>query len=531
MNATDQKEDIRPDPFSISSKSKYGFIYFEKTPHIPIRQWKGWKSIGGEVAERFEDLRDLPIDVIWWTNLLKNEYWQLGKYKKFKCSDFFGVDLDVFMAENNFKNNSPQKTTQIWSEIFSLTLDQLSLIMSEKNINLNFSEGDAADFIKKSFNDQKNVDVAFEKVMEKTYKDKIVNQIPAEHLINKKILTLSKSRYLYLNDIIKSAKFPVGNWIPIGRDKLTDDNEKNKRFIEKNKSYPMLINIDNIQLKSGDKWSLNNSAYLFLGNRFDSRHPQSIWMTREEYDFVKSQANFNIKNILINDKYGNLDSFIFDGITNKQSHFNSSIVKQLLISSYFKAISSQTRDGLTRRKFKITPKEIWLKMIDNFYCFIVADDFQKNGFIISSYGEGEVSIVYDQNKIDLKKLLLLIKKHGMVVPFALTGVDIIPEVNMTDNITDIDNINKLAIFNQWLQYEWSKYNTSDSEVPISLLFDRIAYFYNGDKNLNKSERIRDNLKFLTNFTKQIKDNKYKTLLKELYSKQIVDNVARLKMLE
>lgn len=531
MNITDQNVEIRIDPLKIGTKSKYGFVFFEKTNNVPIKQWKGWSSIGGENAERFNNIKDLPIDVIWWTNLNKNEYWQLGRYRKFKESDFFGVDFNVFINENKTLSSSPDAIAKIWSGVFSLVLDQLSFILSDKDISMNFYDGDLPDFIKKQFNDNSNIDISFERVLDKAYQSKIICQIPHDQLVDKKILTLSKLRSLYFKNIILKSQYPVGNWVPINQEKLFSDENKIKLFIEKNKGYPMLLNIENIKLKQGEKWSLNNSAYLFLGNRYDPLVSTPIWITKEEYEFLKNFADFNVRNILINDKYENIKETIFHKFIDDNVFFENSIIKQLLISAYYYALTARTRDVSTRRKNKITPKENWIKMNDNMYCFVMADDFQKNGFIVSSYGNGEISIVYNEKDINIEKLIMLCKKHGLVIPSQLCSVGQDDDTIIKDKLKEnIDNINAMAILNQWLQKYWFKYNDLNNNVPINFLIDQISYFYNGEQNLNKSKQIKASLKEIIEFGKTLPESKIKKLFKDLYSIQISNKVEHLKSL-
>ena len=527
MNLTDQNEKIRPNPFSINSNSKYGFLFFDKDKNNPIRQWKGWKSIGGNKSERFENISELPIDIVWLTNLNKNEHWKLGKFKKIKDSEFMGVNILEIMDENILSKEDNADYCQYCSEIFSLFIDQMSYMFSKLNISLNFQDGNAYDFIRKVSTKENNaIDYSFEKIINISYNDTIKIQLPPEETKGKKILKLSKLRSVHFSEIINEVLYPDGNWMPIGKDKLPEDNEKKKNFIEKNSRYPMLIHIDDINIKTGNKWSIDNEVFLFLGDRFDNISKSSIWLTREEYEIIKSKINFKIKAILINDSYNNINFSLKEDFMSKDVVFENSIIKQLLLSTLFYFLSAKTRDGGNRKIFKITPKELWVKNKDNIELFKTANIFQKEGFIVSEYGNGQISILYDEN-ININKLITLSEKNNMVVPTKLLDYgNLIKDIDFKDQRINLNEKN--IIFNQWLQNIWTK--QKENNIPISLITDRISYFLNGDEKLNKSQRIKDNLQILTSYLKSIPDSEFKSKLKELYTIQITKNIEKLKSL-
>ena len=60
----------------------------------------GWWAVGGEDAQRFSSWRDLPADVVWWTNLSRAEAWALGRWSTFKEGSLFGPDWPALMTES-----------------------------------------------------------------------------------------------------------------------------------------------------------------------------------------------------------------------------------------------------------------------------------------------------------------------------------------------------------------------------------------------------------------------------------------------
>ena len=530
MSMSDDNIQNRPNPLNINSLNNYGFLFFKKTKGLPARQWGGWFSIGGSDPVKFENINNLTSDILWWTNLSKNEYWSLGKFKNIKSGDFFGVDFQSLMKEYKISDESPEVLCKAWSEIFSMVIDQISFSLSKRNIVLNFGDGNCYDFFRKiSNNNNENIDVTFEKIIESSYDEKIKIQIPPNIVSNKKIIKLSKSRSVYFKKIINNGVYPDGNWIPIGKDKLPENEDKKRNFIEKNKKFPMLINIEKIKSRIDPKnnWSLKNNTALFFGDRIDHIMPSSIWIIREEYETIKDDCDFEIKNILINDNYTKIKNEILSAVINDKVIFDHSIVKQIITSAYFYSLSSQTRDNnKTRRKFKITPKELWMKKIDNIFCFKMAKNLQEKGFIVVNYGNGEVSIACD-NSLNLNLLIETCEKNGLVIPTELLSFgNLISDINLKNE--NIDNEYKNIIFNQWLQVQWFKYKAI-RDVPISLILDRVSYFFNGDEDLsNRTKRIKDNLTTLTVFLKSLKDSDFKDELKRMYSWQITENINTLK---
>lgn len=527
MNIADQDPKIRPDNFQIASKSNYGFLNFIKNKNIPVRQWGGWASIGGDKPFKFNNISELAIDIVWLTNLEKNESWKLGKFKKFKDSAFFGIDILKLMTENIINDESVENYSQVFSEIFSLTIDQISEFFSHFNIQINFQDGNAYDFIRKVMGNKDEVlDYSFEKIIEVSYDENIKIRIPQDKTKGKKILTLSKMRSSYFNNLISKTRYPSGNWMPIGKDKLPELNEKKKNFIEKNNNFPMLIHIDKINIKKGNKWGLNNDMFLFLGDRLDLISNSAIWITNDEFDLIKNDVNFEIKSILINSNYNNISNPMIEKIYSNDIVFENSIVKQLLFSVLYYSLSARTRDGGSRKKFKLSPSQLWLKKQDNIEMFKTAKEFQKAGFIVTNYGNGELSILYDKD-INLNELIKISEKNNIIVPTKLLDYgSLVLDIDFED--VRLTNDEKNIIFNQWIQNKWTK--QTQSNLPVSLIIDRISYFINGDAKLNKSKRIKDNLQILTLYLKSISDDAFKKRFKDLYTEQITKNINKLKNL-
>lgn len=164
----------RPNPLESMSKTMHGFIWFEKKADVAPTKWRGWASIGGNTAFPFIKLNELPLDIIWWTNLQKKELWQLGKYKRFKEDNFLGVELAGLLAETGMPNDKVSIIAQRWSEVFSMVIDYLSKWANKNDEQWYWGEGTAVDVMHSLISPKPELnDITFNRILNEAYSETI----------------------------------------------------------------------------------------------------------------------------------------------------------------------------------------------------------------------------------------------------------------------------------------------------------------------------------------------------------------------
>lgn len=500
------KKENRPDPFQNQSRIKYGFIYFEKNNHVAIKKWRGWASIGGKDAIAFTSIGELPMDVIWWTNLNKMEMWELGRYKNFKEDNFLGIDFKTLAQENSLLNDKVSDITRRWAEYFSLFTETMNKWASDTDKEWKYKDGNGIELLNSLINEPPPLqDVNVERILSEAYSDNITCLLPEEQISNMKTMVLSFPRFSHAERICYSS-YPSSSLAPIKKTSFPATQENRLQWVKENSNdTPLLIQIENIIFNEGNDWSLNNLGKLFLGNRagtLGNSNLNKIWLTSQEVIYLSTIARFDIAGGLMGNEWKKIDKHL-DLIKRDTNFSDISVVKQIISTLFLQSHFQPGRNLNNRRKYPITSKEVWLKSKDKMYCFKAASIMQANGFPVLKYGNGQVEIAFDP-KSNPNTLIEAAFKAELLLPNQLNMIAKTINTFTKENFNDIEGG---LILNRWINKRWNDVEQIKEKDPVSLNIDRMLniYYDYGRENIETIKNSTKNLLLLKQENNAVSD--------------------------
>lgn len=528
MNINEQNVVERPDPFNSYNANKHGCIWFEdnpenKGPRDPNKMG-GWACVGGAEPFHFEKVADLPLDIIWWTNLSKSENWSFGKLKRFKESAVFGIDLISLISENGSINDKRSATVKYWSEIFARAADWLSR-WAEKNHDTpwDWGEGSLADAMRrKLLPADETENMLIENALSKGYIENIVCEVKSQKLEGKRQIVLSLPRLKHAQKIL-SSRYPKKGWSLLREnDWPKSTSEKIKWVMEK--KQPLLIEVDMITFKDmpirqGDT-SLSVGE-MWLGKRgfkLSSQVMEPVWITETELMALAKFANFEIISAYISpgwDTIVNVEDIID---TEEGPLIQLSMTKGLLATSTWQSLASPGRDPNNRRKGVHSPRAVWMRVTDRLSCFSAALIMQSRGYDVLSYGNGQVKITFDPQG-DANLLAKTTQQAGLILPTILAERLPLNETTKFENLLETQE--GVSSVDQWLKHKWSiKKKTNESLTPLYLDIDRLILPWIGKEKTAEILK-KTALRLLSLNNKETKmDNWWEHTLKEQTTKSV-----------
>lgn len=487
----------RPDPFVSGISNKHGCIWFDdnssKGPRDPNAA-KGWACVGGENPFRFESISELPLDIIWWTNLTRAENWSFGKLKRFKESALFGIDLMALISENGLTTDKRSESVKYWSEIFSRSAEWLSRWCQRNNLEpWDWGEGTLSDALKKRIlqNDQSN-DQIIEYAFSKAYVEQIFCEVKQSDLQGKRQITLSLPRLKHAQKIL-SSKFPKNEWKILKENEWPRTTNERVRWITE-KKLPMLVEVDLVNFKN--LAIVENSSLtigqIWLGKRgfrLNTQIMEPMWLTETELLALSKFATFEIISAYISSGWEELSNITDLHSTIEGPLIHLSITKGLLSTATWQAVSSPGRDPNNRRKGLFSPRAIWLRVVDRLSCFSAALIMQSNGYDVLSYGNGQVKVAFDPNG-DPKDLAKTTQQAGLTLPTVLAERLKLPEIEDLTNI--FNTMEGVAQIDQWLKQKWIKRKKQEDLKPFYLDIDRLMMTWSDKETINKTKLVLKN---------------------------------------
>lgn len=486
----------RPNPFENQSRIKYGFIYFEKNKSIPIKKWRGWASIGGKEAVAFTSISELPMDIIWWTNLNKMEMWSLGRYKNFKEDNFLGIDFKSLSQENSLLKDKVSDITRRWAEIFSLFTETMNKWASDNNKEWKYDKGNGIELmihLKKQIPALKEINI--EKALSSTYKEETICLLPEEEISNMRTMVLSFPRFSHAERICYSS-YPADTLKPIKKTSFPITQENRLQWVKENNNTPLLLQIENIVFNDGNDWSLNNIGKLFLGNMagtVGNTNLGKIWITSQELVYLSTIAKFDIITGLIGNEWEKINENL--ELIKRDTNFSDvSIIKQIISTLFLQSHMQPGRSLNSRRKNPITEKELWLKSKDKMYCFKAASIMQAHGFPVLKYGNGQIEIAFDP-KSNPNILIDAATKAELLLPNQL---NIISKPITSFTKKNFNDIESGLILSKWMNKRWNDVEKIENKDPVSLNIDRMLniYYDYGRENIENIRKSTENLLLL-----------------------------------
>lgn len=397
---------------------KFGCVMFdlqedEKGKMIPM-PGNGWASVEGGLAYRIKSTGDLSNEVKWITNLSQDVFWKRGmaKYDKLKYSGYMKTEIGQIMKELGL--SSPKTSITVICQTISELFTKVMKLAKEFYGITSFTKKDLPLEIKDAlFSKDLNISTHVDEALTRSYQDWVTCESPViKERVN--FVTLKRPRYFHAKSILDTS-IPTwdGDWKFLGpadlpnnaADKLKFLMEQEKPFIAKvavhSFSHPENINVD-------------LSKLLHLGEALGEggKPKQRNWVCQPELLYLSKFANIDIDAAFVAEGYQELEKKIQLPYLGELSDFSYSL--GLLSECVWSGLASRSINPQTTNKSLVSPRACWLKAADRFMTLTSAMMLSSAGFIVTSYGNGGVNIIVEDDK--LSHLIEIAPHAGLSVP-------------------------------------------------------------------------------------------------------------------
>jgi hypothetical protein len=431
----------------------HGCLWLENPPgstRLDGRQWKGWASVGGTPAFRFESIDQLPVEVTWWTNLDQGEAWSLGRWRRFKDGGLLGPDWSALMTDLAPPGSASEPAVWVsrWSECFARVAERLSRWAGADGANRPWSWGETGGVEALGMRWAQWKDPAADPlamVLEKAHVQDIRIHWPESSLRGHRQVRLSRNSWLQAQTIL-AHRVPKGDWTVI-KDQWPHGNTSRWSWLQQ-QDKPLLVEIEFL----GWRTDANHEAdgRLLLGQRGQAFNPvpvEPVWVTGEEALDLNIHAEWNVVRGFIGDSWGPVEGLPGWWGSSPGPLTDWSMTYGLLGGMVWKAMATPIRAEESRRKGAVTPQMLWLRAADRALCRQSATILQNHGYMVVRYGEDSVDIAFDPEGSPVR-LVNALRAAGLKVPRALAS-----HVSFNSADADPDGLNLSWVIDSWIKRE------------------------------------------------------------------------------
>lgn len=399
--------------------STHGCAWFEPsaTGVRDLNKCAGWASIAGLPATRFTHWKDLSTDVVWWTNLNKDEAWQTTRFDRIREGGLFGPDWSGWLSERA----SPDELAQVplvcagVSETFARAGSWLAswCQRQEQARPWEWEDGSMPDLLADRLGWRDEEFSGPQRVFEAAYAEEVIQRLPAQSLAGYRRLILSFPRRQHANWLFQQ-RHPVGDWENLEDHAWPRNPDKIPHWLADEKQ-PILVKVNAIAWNNPD----DPAAQLWLGARgcrFAGAEREAVWMTGDEARVLSRHAQFAIEGVYRAAGWGHTPApagFDLQGEENPLIHL--ALSQELLASSLWRAAASPTREAGSRRRDEFSPRAIWWRAADRQRCFEAARQLVSAGYRVNAYGQGQVAVIFDP-AAEASSLAKSIQSAGLLLP-------------------------------------------------------------------------------------------------------------------
>lgn len=439
-------------PFSPMVADLHGCLWLDNPPgpeRLDGKKWTGWAAIGGAEAFRFSGIEQLPVDVVWWTNLDQGETWSLGRWRRFKSGSLLGPDWSALMTEvaPSEALKSPQIWVSRWSECFARVAERLSRWAAGDKVHEPWSwgEGQAVESLGSRWSQWKDPTAdPLSMVLEKAYTPIVRLNWPESALRGYRQLHLSRSRWTHARSVL-SHRVPVGEWTVLD-DQWPRSGQARWSWVRQH-TQPLLLELEFLGWRQ-DGENHEAQGRLRLGHRGQAFNPipvESIWMTAEEALELEVHGEWNILKGFLGTGWGQVDGLPDWWSADPGPLTPWSLTYGLLSSLSWKALASPVRAEESRKKGAVSAQALWLRAADRSLCWQSAQVMQNRGYMVLRYGEDGVDLAFDPDG-DPKKLVSALREADLRLPRALASM---VEFKSIDN--DPNGLHVEWVIDSWMK--------------------------------------------------------------------------------
>lgn len=403
---------------------------------------RGWWSVGGEDAQRFESWRELPDRVIWWTNLSRPEAWSLGRWSTFKEGSLFGPDWPALMTESGHgaSDEAVAGAVKAWSETFARCAEWLSDWASRHDPSRpwDWGEGTLADALAPRLGWVPTAPEEPQPILQAAYAEGVDQEVPSNLLVGRRRVVLAFPRVEHARRQW-GTRFPAGAWREIaGWPHAREDRMAWLRA----QDMPLLVRAHIRAWRPGQE----QPGILWLGlrgRRFPAAEMEPLWLTGEEAILLGTFADLDIDEGFVAQGWERLAVPPGWAMGSDDPLVALSWSQALLADSAWRAAASPTRDPQRRRRAWFTGRSVWWRAADRARCFQAAWGLHQQGWAVLSFGQGQVTLLIDPDE-DVARLADAIARAGLLMPSLVARMAPVTADADHQNLTQVDRWLKQA---------------------------------------------------------------------------------------
>lgn len=498
--------------------NRYGFILFNEDinqkENIKNNIMGGIACIHGQDPFEFKQIKELPKNIIWYSNLTKDGIWRTGQWHNIKSKFYLGISFEALYS-NLINHRDKFKLVKSFAFLFTQVMYALEKYVIDNGLEFKIGKNELFEdlyeqFMGKSFNPKTPEELRYR--FGESYIEQI--KIPNGNSINannsNNTFTFLIDHNFYVEEIL-SETLPIGKWTELNEfkgNKQPSKLLKEKIILDKNAKF--FIKIDELIFHP----SLNqNWGSLWLGSRgalLNGTIIDELWLTEKEFLFLIQYADFKVLEVWQNTETTSIKDFYFKKLFKKDLILENidlrhiSMVYQILSRLFIKSFMSTGYHPVTREKFPFTENMIWFRAKERELLFNIAKKMvEEFNYKIKNFGNGEITIYLEQQ--DKQKLIQFLLSQNLFIPMALAQ----------EEIPNKKNLQNLFI-NEYLHKDFKlkhKYINRNLEEDYFNFINQLSFIY---KN-NKEEKTHllslvSKLKFSS---QDEQDEEYKWFLNEL----------------
>ena len=421
---------------------RHGCAWFEASDSVrkPPDQASGWYSVGGQPAAHFENWRELPDGVVWWTNLSRAEVWSLGRWSTFKEGSLFGPDWPALMTESGHgaSDEAVAGAVRAWSETFSRCAEWLSEWASvhDSQTPWDWGDGTLADALAPRLDLVPALPEDPQPILQAAYVEVIDQEMPAHLLAGRRRVTLAFPRVDHSRRLW-NTRYPKGEWREI---KAWPRSGDERLAWVRGQDNPLLIRARILGWRPGQ----DTAGALWLGlrgRRFPAAEMGPLWLTGEETVLLSTFAEVELEEGFLGNGWTKLSSPPGWGLSKEDPLVALSWSQSLLADAAWRSAASPTRDPQKRRRSWFTSRSVWWRAADRMRCFQAASSLHQKGWAILSFGQGQVTLLMDPDQ-SAGPLADAIVQAGLLMPSLIAKLS---------PVTALADHNDLVQVDRWLK--------------------------------------------------------------------------------
>lgn len=439
-----------------TTRPRHGCAWFIWPVDAPDRDPQyagGWMAIEGQPATWFNSPRDLPLDVIWWTNLEPASAWSLGRSTHIKADGFLGLDWFALLSRwgRPVGPDALRVAVSLWSELLarlSYRLDQWCTTQHVVDHPLanpahlpspdwSWGEGDFIEALGRRMGvpvsgGPAGVNADSPPGLEEAWTVQVNADIPAHLLEGRRRLALLLPPAAHAMRV-RNTRVPKGPWRELSPGQWPIQEERRWAWMEENQGQPLLVRFDHPPVARPGQEDLLRLAWGRRGRRFPGAPYEPVWMTGEEAMALREILVGAPSALWIATAWeaGPAPSWTPADPTDPLE--GCSLLAAVMEGAFWRAWATPLRND---RRLRPTPSTlaVWWRSADRLACLEAARQCQEQGLDVLAYGNGQVHVAFEANRpmVDWERPLVA---SGVLIPRDLAPVARVPNPPSLDAAT------------------------------------------------------------------------------------------------